>query len=335
MTTLRFLHPWLLLLLALLPLLALLRGRAGRPAAVAYSGTEAARAAALPARGRPGAWLAGLRLLAAALAIVALARPQQGSGATEVRAGGIDLVLALDVSGSMESLDLTWEGQPTARVEVVKSVVAKFIAARPDDRIGLIVFAGRPYLVSPLTLDHDWLLQNLERVHTGMIEDSTAIGSAIAAGTNRLRDQNGKSKVLILLTDGENNAGKINPVTSAEAARALGIKIYTIGIGVKGEAPFPITDAFGNRRMVMIQTDVDEEMLGKIAEETGGKFFRATATDALQAIYGQIDRMEKTEHAVKKFEHYRELFPWVLLPALLLVVLELVLAQTRYRRLPA
>jgi len=244
------------------------------------------------------------------------------------------MMLALDVSGSMESLDLKLQGQPASRVEVVKSVVSEFIKQRTDDRLGLLIFAGKPYLISPLTLDHDWLLQNLERVKIGLIEDSTAIGSAIAAGVNRLRDQPAKSKVLILLTDGQNNAGKVAPLTAAEAAKALGVRVYTIGIGVKGQAPYPMRDAFGNVHMQMIETDVDEGMLQKIADETGGHFFRATDTDALRQIYAQIDRLEKTTHVLKKFEHYDELFAWALVPGLLLIGLEVLLAQTRYRRVP-
>jgi Ca-activated chloride channel family protein len=275
-----------------------------------------------------------LRLLVGALLIVGLARPQLGQGHTEVQASGVDLMLALDVSGSMEALDFNLDNQPASRVEVVKSVVAKFIEARPNDRIGMVAFAGAPYLVSPLTLDHDWLKQNLERVKVGLVEDSTAIGSAITTCVNRLRDQPSKSKVIVLLTDGMNNAGKVSPQTAAEAARAMGVKVYTIAAGSQGEAPVPVKDELGNQRIVMAKVDVDEEALKKIADETGGKFFRATDTDSLKKIYASIDRMEKTTHHVKKFESYHELFALAAVPGLLLMGLTLGLEQTRFRRLP-
>ncbi len=330
----RFAQPELLWLLLLLPLIALWRGRKGAIAAVEYSSAETARQVARETRSRVGRWLPVLRLLAAALVILALARPQLGRGTTEVEASGVDLVLAVDVSGSMQALDFTKDNERVNRLEVVKSVVSKFIEARPDDRIGLVAFAGAPYLVSPLTLDHDWLQQNLERVKLGTVEDGTAVGSAIAASVNRLRDQPSKSKVVVLLTDGVNNAGKVAPEMAAEAAKALGVKIYTIGAGAKGEAPMPVRDDFGRTRIVMAKVDVDEETLTKIAQETGGRFFRATDTESLKQIYSEIDRLEKTTRTVKKFERHTELFGWAIAPALLVLAAGLGLEQTRFRRLP-
>ncbi len=330
----RFLYPNFLWLLALLPLLALLRGRRGPVAAVKYSSADIARQVARETRSRAGRWFAPLSLLALGCIITALARPQLGRSNSTVEASGIDMILALDCSGSMEALDFKLDGQPANRIDIVKSVVAKFIEARPNDRIGLIGFAGAPYLVSPLTLDHDWLEQNLERVQVGAVEDGTAIGSAIATSVNRLRDQPGKSKVIVLLTDGQNNMGQITPQTAAEAAKALGVKIYTIAAGVRGEAPVPVTDAFGNKRLAMAQVDVDEGTLKKIAAETGGKFFRATDTESLQHIYGEIDRMEKTTHEMKKFQSQRELFAFAIWPALALLGTGFMLGQTRFRRLP-
>jgi Ca-activated chloride channel homolog len=203
----RFLYPQFLWLLALLPLLALWRGRRGPVAAVEYSNADIARQVARETRSRAGRWLLALQLGALALLIIGLARPQFGRNNSDIQASGIDLILALDVSGSMEALDFKLAGQPASRVDVVKSVVSKFIEDRPNDRIGIVAFAGAPYLVSPLTLDHDWLQQNLERVQIGTIEDGTAIGSAIAASVNRLRDQPSKSKLVVLLTDGQNNTG--------------------------------------------------------------------------------------------------------------------------------
>lgn len=329
-----FLNPELLWLLALLPLLALWRGRKGRVAAVEYSNVEIARTVARETRSRPARWTTLLRLLVAALLILGLARPQFGQGRSEIQASGVDLMLAVDVSGSMEALDFTINGQPANRLECVKSVVSKFIEARPNDRIGLVAFAGAPYLVSPLSLDHQWLQQNLERVRIGLIEDGTAIGSALATSVNRLRDQPSKSKIVVLLTDGLNNAGKVAPQTAAEAAKAMGVKVYTIAAGAEGEAPMPVKDQFGNQRLATVKVDVDEAGLKKIADETGGKFFRATDTESLADIYAEIDRMEKTTHQVKKFAKYHELFAFAVVPGLLLLGLNLGLEQTRFRRLP-
>jgi len=330
----QFLYPSVLWLLALLPLVALLRGRRGPVAAVRYSSADIVRQVARETRSRTGRWAAPLSLLALGLIIVALARPQLGRSTSTVEASGVDMILALDCSGSMEALDFKVNGQPIDRLKVVKAVVEKFIDARPNDRIGLVGFAGAPYLVSPLTLDHDWLDQNLDRVQVGTVEDGTAIGAALATSVNRLRDQPGKSKIVVLLTDGQNNSGKIMPETAAQAAKALGVKVYTIGAGARGEAPMPVTDAFGNRRLAMATVDVDEETLQKIADETGGKFFRATDTESLAAIYGEIDRMEKTTHQLKKFEHRSELAAWAIVPALALLGTGVGLTHTRFRRLP-
>lgn len=334
MTTWRFANPLLLWLLAALPLFALLRGRTGPAAALLYPSADLVRPVAHAVRARAGRARATLRLLALALLVVALARPQQGLGTAEVETSGIDIVLAIDVSGSMRALDFELDGQRADRLEVVKSVVRRFVDARRDDRIGIVGFAGRPYLVSPLTLDHDWLAQNLERVRIGLIEDGTAVGSAIAASVNRLREQKAKSKVVILLTDGVSNAGKVEPLTAAEAARALGIKVYTIAAGTQGEAPMPVTDRFGNERVVMAAVEVDEKTLRAVAERTGGAFFRATDTRTLEDIYAQIDRLERTAETVKRYEEYRELYRWPLLLGMLVLALELLLAETRLRSLP-
>jgi Ca-activated chloride channel homolog len=330
----RFLQPEWFWLLALLPIVLLWRGRRGPVAAIEYSDISLARDIARRGRSRMGMFLWLLPILAAILMIVGLARPQRAHGSTQITSNGIDIVLGLDVSGSMQALDFQIENQRVNRIEVVKSVVSKFIDERSDDRIGIIAFAGAPYLVSPITLDHDWLQQNLERVTVGGTDDGTAIGSAIAAGVNRLRLTQAKSKVIILLTDGVNNTGKISPIAAAEAAQAMGIKIYTIGVGVRGDAPIPMRDAAGNARMVMARVDVDEKTLQAVADLTGGKFYRATDTDSLQKIYEQINRFEKTAQTIQKFEHTEELYPWALIPALGILGLSLLLQQTRLRRLP-
>jgi Ca-activated chloride channel family protein len=330
----RFLQPEWFWLLALLPIVMLWRGRRGPIAAIEYSDVSLAREVARGTRSRIGRLVWLLPILAGALMIVGLARPQRAHSRTEVSANGIDIVLGLDVSGSMQALDFLIDRQRVNRIEVVKSVVSKFIDERPDDRIGLIAFAGAPYLVSPITLDHDWLQQNLERVSVGAAEDGTAIGSAIAAGVNRLRLTPAKSKVLILLTDGVNNTGKISPLAAAEAARAMGVKIYTIGVGVRGYAPIPVRDAAGNTQVIRAKVDVDEKTLQAVAQETGGKFYRATDTDSLQKIYEEINLFEKTAQTVQKFERTEELYPWVLIPSLAMLGLSLTLQQTRLRRLP-
>ncbi len=332
---LRFANPEYLWLLAVLPLLLIWRGRRGPLPAIEYPSLELVREVARRTRSRLGSLLGGLSLLALALLIVAMARPQAGASNATIHASGVDIMLLLDVSGSMQSLDFKLEGLPASRVDVVKSVVRKFIAARPNDRIGLTIFAGMPYLISPVTLDHGWLLSNLERVRIGDIEDGTAIGSALASGLNRLRNQTAKSKIIILMTDGQNNSGQITPITAAEAAKALGVKVYTIGIGVRGEAPIPVTDAFGRRRIVMEKVDVDEDTLNRIATTTGARFYRATDTDSLNRIYSEIDKLEKTAFTVHSYESWQELFAWPALAALVILGLSLLSQFARRRRIPA
>ena len=325
----RFLHPQLLWFLALLPLLALVHGRRGAAPALLFSSTSLAATLAGARKARPGSLLLLVRLAVLALLILALARPQQGNTTTEIEASGIDILLAVDVSGSMEAMDFTLGGKPANRLAVVKKVVDEFIDQRPSDRIGLLAFAGRPYLVSPLTLDHDWLRKRLESLSLDMVEDGTAIGSAIGSGINHLRDQKSKSRMLILLTDGMNNAGSVPPLIAAEAAETLGIKVYTIGAGTRGEAPMPVTDPFGRRRLVRARVDIDEDTLTKVAEKTGAVYFRATDTASLTKIYDEINTMETTTKTIKKFEEYRELFPFLLGGALLLLGLELFSTRKR------
>jgi Ca-activated chloride channel homolog len=330
----RFLQPEWFWALTALPLVVLWRGRRGPVAAVEYSDVSLARDVARRTRSRIGGVVWLLPIVAAALMIVGLARPQRTHSRTEVTANGIDIVLGLDVSGSMQALDFTVDNYRVNRIAVVKSVVSRFIDERPNDRIGLIAFAAAPYIVSPLTLDHDWLLQNLERINVGIGDDGTAIGSAIAAAVNHLRTTAAKSKVVILLTDGVNNSGKISPLAAAEAARALGVKVYTIGVGVRGKAPIPVRDEAGKIHVVMANVDVDEKTLQAVADETGGQFYRATDTNSLQKIYDQINRYETSAQTIQKFEHVEELYRWPLFPSLALLGLGVLLQQTRFRRLP-
>lgn len=330
----QFLHPELLFLLLLLPVLAIWKGRWGRPAAVRMPSTIDAVSIGAKPRSKVGGLLAFLGLLALGLLIVALARPRYGKGSTDIEASGIDIVLALDVSGSMEALDFEMDGKPVNRLVVVKDVVGKFVKERPNDKIGIVAFAGRPYLVSPLTMDQQFLQKRVDSVQMGQVEDGTAIGSAIASSVDRLRDSGAKSRIVILLTDGVNNAGSVNPLTAAEAAKALGIKVYTIGAGTRGEAPVPVKDAFGMTHLQRMKVDIDEKVLTEVADATGGKFFRATDTDSLEHIYDSINKLEKTTRKLKKYQQYDELYLWFLVPGLCLLLIELVLRQTRFRQLP-
>ena len=324
----RFLYPDFLWLLALLPLLLLLKGKDGPAPSLVFSTTSVARILSQGRRVRAGTIGSLLKVLCLGFLVVALARPQQGETTTEIKASGIDILLAVDVSSSMEAMDFTLKGQSVNRLEVVKNVVDSFIEARPNDRIGLVAFAGKPYLVSPLTLDHDWLRKRLESIVIGTIEDGTAIGSAIGTSVNRLRDQNAKSRIVILLTDGVNNGGRIPPLIAADAAETLGIKVYTIGAGTRGLAPYPIVQ-FGKRRFVKAQVDIDEKTLRKVAERTGALYFRATDTRSLEKIYAEINTMETTTRTIKKFENYRELFPYILVIVFSLMSLTVVLNRKR------
>lgn len=267
--------------------------------------------------------------------IAALAQPQLTSSETTVRASGVDIVVALDLSSSMRAEDFELKGERVNRLTMAKSVLEQFIRQRPNDRIGLVAFATEAYTAAPLTLDHDFLHQNLERLELGAIqEQSTAIGSALSTSINRLRDLDSKSKIVVLMTDGQNNAGNIEPLVAADAAAALGVKVYTIGVGTRGEAPVPITDMFGRKGYRRQAVDIDEDTLTAIADKTGGRYYRADNAERFRSIYEEIDQLEKTEAEVQKFTQYEELFPWFLTAGFGLLLLELVLSQTVWRRLP-
>jgi Ca-activated chloride channel family protein len=329
-----FALPWALWLLLLIPLLAWLKGKFGGTPGVVFSSTQTLRSIGVRRRSRAGDLLTALTLAAFAALVIALARPQLGRTITRTQASGIDIMLAMDVSGSMQAEDFTIGGQRANRLEAVKRVAQQFIDQRPNDRIGIVAFAGRPYLVSPLTLDHDWLVRNLDRVQLGLVEDGTAIGSALAMAENRLKDKPGKTKIIVLLTDGSNNAGKVMPLTAAEAAKALGMRIYTIGTGTRGYAPVPVTTPFGQTIYQNMPVDIDEDMLKKIASTAGGEYFRATDTRTLEDIFGEIDKLEKTKIEVEKIAQYRDLFPWFLVAGVSLLTLEILASQTIWRRLP-
>jgi Ca-activated chloride channel homolog len=330
-----FAHPWLLLLLLLLPVLAWLKGRRGAPPAFVYSSVQLVRAMQNVSRSRFGGFLGSLRWLALALLIVALAQPRLTKSTTEVKASGVDIVVAFDLSGSMLSEDFEVKGERINRFNMSREVLKGFIEKRPNDRIGMVLFASQAFIGTPLTLDHDFLQANLNRMELGMIEqNSTAIGDGLGTAVNRLRDLKAKSKIVILMTDGQNNAGKLDPSLAAEAAKSLGVKVYTVGIGMRGQAPMPARDMFGRKVYQMVQVDIDEDTLQKIAGMTGGKYYRADNAERFKQIYNEIDKLEKTEASVKKYTQFTELFAWFVAAGLTILLLEFVLAQTAFRRLP-
>jgi len=273
--------------------------------------------------------LAVLRLLALTLLLVALARPQSLNEWEKVSSEGIDIVLCTDVSGSMQAMDFV-----PNRLEAAKDVAIEFVNSRPDDRFALVVFAGESYTQCPLTTDQAVVTNFINSLKFGLVEDGTAIGMGLATAVNRLKSSKAVSKVVILLTDGVNNSGEIGPVTAAELAAQYGIRVYTIGVGTRGEAPFPGQNAFGQPRQRLMKVEIDEDVLTRIAAITGGKYFRATDNRKLSEIYQQIDTMEKTQLDIQQFSKRKEEYFPLLLAAVVLVMLELLLRLTVFRTLP-
>ena len=336
-----FAHPYVLLLLLLLPVLAWFKGRHGRQPAFLYSSVQLVKGIVGITRSRAGGMLLKLRWLALALLIIALAQPRLTLSETQIKASGVDIVVALDMSGSMDAEDdgFVLDGKQTTRFLLARDVLKKFIAKRPNDRLGLVIFAAYAYVVVPPTLDHDFLLENLDRMEVdmpGFNNTQTAIGSALATALNRLRDLHSKSRIVILMTDGENNAGKIPPLTAAEAAQALGVKVYTIGVGTRGKARASrwVWINLGEKVYREQPVDVDEDTLKTIAKMTSAKYYRADSSDTLNKIYEDINRLEKTDVQVKKYTQYRELFPWAIISGTVVLLLEVILNQTLWRRLP-
>ena len=328
----RFAYPVLLVLLVVVAgwLFFCLRSK---PSSITYSMTsQMARFA-----GGSGRFLAkvpmALRSVCLILLVLAAARPQLYNVSREIRSPGVDIMLCLDTSGSMQALDFKLDGKPVSRLTAVKKVVSEFIKKRETDRIGLVVFGEEAFTQSPLTVDKGLLLGLVNKMEVGMAGDRTDIGSAIAIGGKRLKDLKAKSKILILLTDGVHNAGNLTPEQAAEAVWTLGIKIYAIGVGGKGLAPFRVKTPFGTR-IIQQRVELDEKTLKKVAKKGGGKYFRAADTKQLDEIYDMIDREEKTEVKVKEFFHFRELYPYLLVPALILLVLETFLRTTFLRKIP-
>lgn len=340
-----FQYPWLLGLLALLPVYAFLHGRIGKLSALRFSSADIARAAGAAARAAAGRFLVFLRILTVGLCIVALAGPRFANDHTETQASGVEIMLVLDLSWSMMALDMGGPGEKISRFDIASEVLEDFIRKRPSDRLGLIVFSAVPYLASPLTLNHDWLVANLHRLHVGLIRDlGTAIGDATAAGAKRLKEiKESKSRIIILLTDGDNNKGEIDPVPAAQLAAALGIKVYTIGIGIEQPCELPAfepstgklkLDPNGNVIPGMMLQPANYDVLGKMSALSKGKFYRATNRRELQRIYNEIDRLEKTEVKLRRFTTYRPLYQWPLLAGVGLFGIEMLLVNTRFRRVP-
>jgi Ca-activated chloride channel family protein len=325
-----FAYPWMFWFLAIVPIMLAWYwyiGKKKQPA-ITYSSLTVMNKV-------PRTWKEKLRdvpvlfrALGVGLLIVALARPQTFNSGENMFAQGIDIAMLLDISGSMLAEDL----KPN-RVGEAKKVIDNFIEGRTSDRIGLVIFSREAFTQCPLTIDYGVLRNLLGEVKPGMIEDGTAIGNAIANGVNRLKDSDSKSKIIILLTDGMNNAGEIDPISAARIAKVYNIRVYTIGVGSKGEAPYPVQTPFGIRYQ-MIPAEIDEPMLQQIASITNGKFYRATNNNKLEEIYKEIDRLEKTKIEVTSYRNAKELFfPWLGV-GLLLVFLEIGLSKTIFKRLP-
>ena len=329
----RLASPWLLLALpvVLLAVWSMARRRARGDARVPLPWAELRQSIGAGGwvrleRGLP--WLRGVILV---LLVVTAARPQSGERLETVSTLGVDIVVALDVSGSMRAEDFT----PKNRLEVARRTVDAFIEGRPSDRLGLVVFAAMATTRCPLTQDHEMLRSFLSQVEFAPPEqDGTAIGLGLATAVNRLRDSSAKSKVVVLVTDGVNNAGQIGPQASADAARALEVKVYTVGVGSEGRVPIPVDLGPMGRRTVMQEVELDEELLQEIADTTGGQYFRATDPEGLARVFETIDELEKTEIESQVRVLYSELFSVTLLPALILLILERLLVSTRLRRLP-
>ena len=344
MSALYFADQWLLWIL--IPLFVLwvaawwafpwLARRRRRQAAVRYSSIDTLKRLRPSRRIGLRRFVEGLRILTIALLVMAMARPQTGRKQTQVRTQGIDIVLVLDTSGSMQALDLDADRPIQGRrdrLQVAKEVVEEFVQGRTNDQIGLVVFGNEAFTQCPLTLDHGIVATFLDGIEIGMAGDATAIGSALGTAVKRLRDSQAESKVIILLTDGRNNAGSISPEKAAEIAETFGIKVYTIGAGTRGKAPFVVDSLFG-KQVVYESVEIDEDTLRAIAERTGGLYFRAEDTGALKSIYEEIDEMETTEIETSSYMEYNEQFRRFLIPALALLVLEVVLLGTRFRKLP-
>jgi Ca-activated chloride channel family protein len=331
----RFESPFalLFLIIPLAMIVAQYRRRNTQAAGLRYADTALALAPARSWKLAARPYLTVFRYLVMVIAIVALARPQAGTTQEIILGEGVDIALALDISGSMAALDF----QPSNRLEAAKEVISEFIDERDFDRVGLVVFASNAYNQSPPTIDHDVLHRLLDDVQLATalrIPDGTAIGLGLANAANMLKDSKAESRVIILLTDGVNNAGEIDPLTAAQAAEALGVKIYTIGAGKPGQTSVVQFDPIQGQRTVQRTNSLDEEILQQIADTTGGRYYAVSDTEGLRAVYDEINQLEKSEIEVRTFSRFTELAPRLLLPAALILLAEMSLKQTMLRKIP-
>ncbi len=344
MTDLRFAEPLFLGLLALVALVLLLGPRLRRRSAVVLPDAARLREHLPVSAARRLAFLPqALRAAALALLVVGLARPQSGRAETRVRSEGIDVVLAVDLSTSMYAEDFERDGERQNRLEALRPVILDFIEKRPSDRFAVVTFAGVAFTQCPLTLDREVLRRVVADLRIGSIEDGTAIGLGVATSLNRLRESAAKEKVVVLLSDGSNNKGNVAPLEAARMAKDLGIKVYTVGAGREGSVPFPDldrttgrprVDRHGRKRMLLMESQIDEKTLQAVAAETGAKYFRAEDSASLEETYREIDRLEKTEIEAYVYAEYDDLYALLVLPALALVALEFLLRWTRFRGIP-
>jgi len=329
-----FKDPVMFWLLLLLPVVLIVDKSRHSGSSFVFSSEDLVKDLKPTARVRLGKSLIILRITAIALMIIALARPQAILDGSKTVSEGVDIVLVVDTSTSMLAEDFMLGPRRINRFDLVREVVKDFIRKRKDDRIGMVAFAARAYTVCPLTTDYAWLNENLDRVRVGMIEDATAVGSAIASSINRLKNSKTKSKIIILLTDGVNNAGNISPLVAAEAAKALKIKIYTIAVGTKGLSPYPMKDYYGRTVYRNIPIEIDEESLRRIAGTTGGKYYLATDTEKLRNIYDEINSLEKSNIEHFGYREYNELFYYFLIPGMMLLVIGIFLSNTVFLKVP-
>jgi Ca-activated chloride channel family protein len=333
MTEYKLAYPIYLLLLSVIPLLVLwhlyLKQKGKRY--IFFSSKQIIRDADYTVKTFFIKILVYMKLFALVLFIIALSRPQQLNYFDKVNREGIDILLTLDISGSMASVDF----KPRNRLEVAKAVISDFVQKRGNDRIGLVIFAGISYTKCPITVDHDMLKATLSDTALNEVgEDGTALGMALATSVNRIRHTKSKSKIIILLTDGVNNRGEIDPRDAADIAKTFNVKVYTIGVGTRGKAPHPVTDALGRQQYVMVDVQIDEELLKEIANKTGGLYFRATDQEQLEQIFSEIDRWEKTQIITKRYHTAKELYHYFLIAAFLILFFAEITKRTIFRTLP-
>lgn len=331
----QFASPWLLSLLLIVPAIWWWQRRSNRqqPAGLRFAAVNSARVPVRTWRMRSLPVLTAMRMAALALLIAGLARPQSVQAREVIHGEGVNIALALDISGSMASLDF----EPKNRLEAAKDVISDFVAGRPYDQIGLVVFASNAFNQSPLTVDHNVLGRMLGQTKLATelgIDDGTAIGMGLANAANMVKDAEGNGRVVILLTDGVNNSGQIDPLTAADAAETLGVKVYTIGMGRTGQVPVPATDMFGREQIVMQESALDEATLQAIADKTGGRYYRAEDIEGLRQVYDEINALEKSEVEIQTYASYQELAGWMLAPGLLLLLGDLFLRRTLFRTIP-